>query len=86
MDAVLSALRRISEPDGSVDIVSSGRVLGLEIGVDEACLTLGIGKGQCHGAHGIAELAFEVLRCHLPDTDLYLTHAAPGGCAGGSTP
>ncbi len=79
---VVAALRDIREPEGVADIVSSGRVVALEIGPDEACLTLSLGMGQCHGAHGVAEAAFDVLRACLPDLDLYLAHATHSGCTG----
>lgn len=79
---VVEALRRIREPEGDGDIVSSGRVVALDIGPDEACLTLSLGMGQCHGAHAVAEAAFDVLRACLPDLDLYLAHDTHSGCTG----
>lgn len=82
VDPVVGALRQILEPDGGADIVASGRVVALEIGPDEACLTLSLGMGQCHGAHAVAEAAFDVLRACLPDLDLYLAHATHSGCTG----
>lgn len=82
VDPVVAALRAIREPEGDADIVASGRVVGLDIGSDEACLTLSLGMGQCHGAHAVAEAAFDVMRALLPDRDLYLAHAQHSGCTG----
>ena len=35
-------------------------------------------------AHHVAEEAFDVLRLHLPDTDLFLRHQSEVACAGGA--
>lgn len=79
--AVLQGLRAIPEPgERGQDIVSSGRIVALDISADEATLTLRVGNGRCHGAHDIAECAFEVLRAQLPDTDLYLRHEYAASC------
>ena len=80
LDKVVHALRRVREPQGGRDIVSSGRVRSLEITPDEAVLTLYLGGGHCGSAQVLAELAFDVLREQLPDTDLYLRHEQSGGC------
>lgn len=77
---VVQALRSVHEAHGGPDIVSSGRVRALEITPDEAVLTLHLGGGHCGNAQVLAELAFDVLRAALPDTDLYLRHEHAGGC------
>jgi hypothetical protein len=74
---VLDALRTVRESTDGPDIVSSGRVRALEIGPDEAVLTMHLGGGHCGSAQ---VLAFDVLRAQLPDTDLYLRHEHSGGC------
>ncbi|MDZ7857344.1 iron-sulfur cluster assembly protein [Sphaerotilus sp.] len=76
----MQALRRVREAQGGQDIVSSGRVRSLEITPDEAVLTMHLGGGHCGSAQVLAELAFDVLREQLPDTDLYLRHEQSGGC------
>lgn len=80
--AVLAALRRVQELRDARDIVSSGRVQAVRIVGGEATLTLRMGQGLCSDAHALAERAFEALREALPDTDLYLHHDRPTGCAG----
>jgi hypothetical protein len=77
---VVAALRTVRESAGGPDIISSGRVRALEIGPDEAVLTMHLGGGHCGSAQVLAELAFDVLRAQLPDTDLYLRHEHSGGC------
>ncbi len=81
VDRVLEALRAIRELDGGLDVIASGRVVALSIDEDEAVLTLGLGGVQCHGAHAIAEEAFNVLRDVLPGRDLYLRSASSTSCA-----
>jgi metal-sulfur cluster biosynthetic enzyme len=80
LDKVVQALRSVREAQGGPDIVSSGRVRSLEITPDEAVLTMHLGGGHCGSAQVLAELAFDVLREQLPDTDLYLRHEQSGGC------
>lgn len=80
LDKVVQALRSVREAQGGLDIVSSGRVRSLEITPDEAVLTMHLGGGHCGSAQVLAELAFDVLREQLPDTDLYLRHEQSGSC------
>lgn len=80
LDKVVQALRSVREAQGGPDIVSSGRVRSLEITPDEAVLTMHLGGGHCGSAQVLAELAFDVLREQLPDTDLYLRHEQSGVC------
>ncbi|MFO1276055.1 MAG: iron-sulfur cluster assembly protein [Sphaerotilus natans] len=77
---VLQALRAVREQGEGPDIVSSGRVRAIEVGQDEAVLTLRLGGGRCGSAQVLAELAFDVMREQLPDLDLYLRHEHSGGC------
>jgi hypothetical protein len=81
---VLAALSAVSDPMTGRDIVSTGRVVALEIDAGEATLTLRMGAGHCDHAHHVAEEAFDVLRLHLPDTDLFLRHQSEVACAGGA--
>lgn len=82
IERVFAALRQVCEAQGSHSIIESGRVQGLDIGDGEATLTLRMGQGLCIDAKRLAEEAFEALRQALPDTDLYLRHDRPIGCAG----
>ncbi|RZS54823.1 iron-sulfur cluster assembly protein [Sphaerotilus mobilis] len=82
LEAVVAALRGVQELREPQDIVASGRVQAIDIAGDEATLTLRMGQGRCVDAHVLAERAFEALRAALPDTDLYLRHDHPIGCAG----
>jgi Iron-sulfur cluster assembly protein len=79
---VLSCLAVVHEPQQVLDIVASGRVQAVEVGDGEATLTLRMGQGLCVDAHWLAERAFEAMREALPDTDIYLRHDRPAGCAG----
>jgi hypothetical protein len=78
---VFEALQQIQEAAGGHSIIDSGRVQGLTIGDGEATLTLRMGQGLCSDAKRLAEQAFEALRKTLPETDLYLRHDRPVGCA-----
>ncbi|MFM2342079.1 MAG: hypothetical protein RLZZ592_1732 [Pseudomonadota bacterium] len=78
LDRVMSALSQVRPQDCAPDIVSGGRVRSLEIGPDEAVLTLRLEGGRCGSAQVLAELAFDVLREQLPDLDLYLRHEHSG--------
>lgn len=79
---VFEALHRVREAQDGSSIVDSGRVQALDVGDGEATLTLRMGQGLCADAKRLAEEAFEALRQTLPDTDLYLRHDRPTGCAG----
>lgn len=81
LQRVMSRLGRVVDPVSGVDIVRAGRIVALDIGADEATLTLRIGIGHCDSAHHVAEEAFDVLRAELPDTDLYLRHLQVTPCA-----
>lgn len=83
LQRVISRLGRVVDPVSGLDIVRAGRIVALDIGEDEATLTLRIGIGHCDSAHHVAEEAFDVLRAELPDTDLYLRHLQSTPCAGG---
>jgi hypothetical protein len=79
---VLACLQQIHEAQQVLDIVASGRVQAVDVGDGEATLTLRMGQGLCVDAHWLAERAFEAMREALPDTDIYLRHDRPAGCAG----
>lgn len=81
VERVMARLSRVLDPASGQDIVSGGRVVALDIGPEEAMLTLRIGTGHCDSAHHVAEEAFAVLRAELPDTDLYLRHVQATPCA-----
>lgn len=55
----------------------------IEVGPDEAVLTLRLDGGRCGSAQVLAELAFDVMRQQLAplDLDLYLRHEHSGGCS-----
>lgn len=78
---VMARLTLVRDPVSGADLVGAGRVVALEIGPEEARLTLRIGSGHCDSAHHVAEEAFAVLRAELPDTDLYLRHVQATPCA-----
>jgi hypothetical protein len=79
---VVACLQQIHEAQQALDIVASGRVQAVDVGDGEATLTLRMGQGLCADAHWLAERAFEAMRQALPDTDIYLRHDRPAGCAG----
>jgi metal-sulfur cluster biosynthetic enzyme len=83
---VLACLAVVHEPQQVLDIVASGRVQAIDVGDGEATLTLRMGQGLCVDAHWLAERAFEAMREALPDTDIYLRHDRPAGCAGRQSP
>jgi hypothetical protein len=78
---VMHKLAQVLDPATGLDIVTGGRVIALQIGSDEATLTLSLGIGHCDSAHHVAEEAFAALRGELPDTDLYLLHHQTTPCA-----
>jgi len=53
---------------------AAGLVRSLRVQPGEVTLQLAVGR-QC-GGRALAEAAFETLRGLLPDTDIYVTHAA----------
>jgi hypothetical protein len=78
---VLDQLGHLRDPATGIDVLQGGRVVALEIGPDEATLTLRIGTGHCDTAHHVAEGAFDILRSELPGRDLYLQHVQATPCA-----
>jgi len=81
VERVMARLALLRDPATGVDVVAGGRVVALEIGTDEATLTLRIGSGHCDTAHHVAEEAFDILRAELPGRDLYLRHVQATPCA-----
>lgn len=86
LQRVLEALSAVPDPMTGRDIISAGRVVALELDPGEATLTLRLGAGHCDHAHHVAEEAFDVLRLHLPDTDIYLRHHSGTSCLGNPPP
>jgi metal-sulfur cluster biosynthetic enzyme len=73
---VLQALDQdVRDPDSGRGIVGLQWVRSLHIEGDEAELTLNFAP-TCGPAKDMAEAAFQTLRRTLPDTDVYVRHAA----------
>lgn len=73
---VLEALnRQVVDPDAGLGIVDLQWVQGLRIEDGEAELTLSFAP-VCGPAKELSETAFQTLRRLLPDTDVYVRHAA----------
>jgi metal-sulfur cluster biosynthetic enzyme len=73
---VLQALDRdVRDPHSGCGIVGLQWVRSLRIDGDEAELTLNFAP-TCGAAQDMAEAAFQTLRRALPDTDVYVRHAA----------
>lgn len=77
----MARLAQLRDPATGIDVVQGGRVVALEIGPDEATLTLRIGSGHCDSAHHVAEEAFDILRAELSGLDLFLRHVQATPCA-----
>lgn len=74
--AVLRALDiEVVDPDARRGIVDLQWVQALLISDDEVELTLGF-AGDCGPGRQLADSAFRTLRRLLPDTDIYVRHAA----------
>lgn len=73
IDRLLQALRQV--PDGTGNLVDAHHVSALRLGGGEAELVLTFPRG-CGTNKLTAEDAFQVLRRELPDTDVYVLHAA----------
>ena len=70
---LLQALRQV--PDGAGNLVDARHVSALRLNDGEAELVLTFPRG-CGTNKLLAEDAFQVLRRELPDTDVYVLHAA----------
>jgi metal-sulfur cluster biosynthetic enzyme len=75
IDRVMNSLRAVVDPDGGGSLVDLHLVQGLRIEDGEAELTVTFPRG-CGSAKALAEDAFQALRRLLPDTDIYVRHAA----------
>lgn len=73
IDRLLQALRQV--PDGAGNLVDAHHVSALRLHDGEAELVLTFPRG-CGTNKLLAEDAFQVLRRELPDTDVYVLHAA----------
>ena len=71
----MAALRSVIDPDHGSNLVELQLVQSLRIADGEAELTVTFPRG-CGVARLMAEDAFQVLRRALPDTDVYVRHAA----------
>jgi hypothetical protein len=72
---VLDSLREVVDPERGINIVDLRLVKSLRIAQGEAELTVTF-PPQCGSSRAMAEGAFETLRRTLPDTDVYVLHAA----------
>ncbi len=72
---VMASLRSVIDPELGRDIVDLQLVKSLRIADGEAELTVSFSLG-CSSARHLAEGAFRTLRRVLPDTDVYVRHAA----------
>ena len=75
LQQALSALRGVRDPVQGGNLVGMQLVQALRVEGGEAELTLTYPHG-CGAARLMAEDAFQVLRRVLPDTDVYVLHAA----------
>jgi len=75
LSQVLDSLREVVDPERGGNLVELRLVKSLRIGPGEAELTVTF-PPQCGSARLMAEGAFETLRRALPDTDVYVLHAA----------
>lgn len=73
IERVLGALRAVADADGN--LVDAHRIGALRVRDGEVELTLAFPRG-CGPARLLAEDAFHVLKQALPDTDVYVRHAA----------
>ena len=72
---VIESLRAVVDPDAGDNILDLHLVKSLRIEDGEAELTVTFPRG-CGSASQIAEDAFQAMRRLLPDTDIYVRHAA----------
>lgn len=71
----LHSLRQVVDPEQGRNLIELQLVQSLRIEAGEAELTLTFPRG-CGAARLLAEGAFQMLRNTLPDTDIYVRHAA----------
>lgn len=71
----MDSLRHVLDPERGRSLVDLHLVQSLHIDNGEAELTVTFPRG-CGSARLLAEEAFESLRGVLPDTDIYVRHAA----------
>ena len=75
LNRVLDSLREVVDPERGGNIVDLRLVKSLRIAPGEAELVVTF-PAQCGSARVMAEGAFERLRRALPNTDVYVLHAA----------
>lgn len=71
----LQSLRKVIDPEQGRNLIELQLVKSLRIADGEAELTVTFPQG-CGAVRLMAEDAFHVLRRALPDTDIYVRHAA----------
>lgn len=71
----MASLRLVIDPERGRSLVDLQLVQALHVDSDEAKLTVTFPRG-CGSAQWLAEEAFQSLRGVLPDTDIYVRHAA----------
>ena len=74
VQGVLESLRQVVDAEGG-NLVDRRLVQSLRVDRDEVELTVSFAPG-CGIARDLAEGAFQTLRRLLPDTDVYVRHAA----------
>jgi hypothetical protein len=72
---LMAALDAVPCTDDGRSLVGAGQVASLRVTPDEAELVLNLPRG-CGRQRLAAERAFQALRRALPDTDIYVVHAA----------
>ncbi len=73
VERVMRALRRV--PMAGANLVDAHLIRRLRVVPGEAELVLSFAPASA-GERAAAEQAFQALRCTLPDTDVYVAHAA----------
>lgn len=71
----MDSLRQVMDIERGLSLVDLQLVQALHVDDDEAELTVTFPRG-CGSAQLLAEEAFQSLRDALPDTDIYVRHAA----------
>jgi metal-sulfur cluster biosynthetic enzyme len=71
----MDSLRQVCDPEGGRNLIELQLVQSLHVDRNEAELTVTFSRG-CGSARLLAESAFQSLRGVLPDTDIYVRHAA----------
>jgi hypothetical protein len=73
VQAIVDALKPLVDAEFGTDLPAGAWLRGLRVADGEAVLTIAPDLA-CRG-HAVAELAFDVMRRLLPDTDIYIGEA-----------